>query len=150
MAKPQSCSRVAFSGWGGSGEGGYGHGCPFYASRQSSGSRNGLADTGENSDRAILREMLLAEQKLSPVDIEDIVRPLEGRSGCGSMNSAGSLTALGSAVSACSKHFSATHRWEAGSVAWGDGSEQEASPNGWFVASSRSRPEDGFLSQQAR
>lgn len=147
MAKPQSCSRVASSGWSGSGGGGYGHGCPFYASRQPPGSRNG---TGESPNRVILREMLLAEKSLSTVDIEDIVRPLEGDGGCRSSGSIASFAGLGSAVSACSKHFSATHRWEAGSVAWGDGSELEASPNGWFVASNRSRPEDGFACQQAR
>ena len=158
MFKPQSCARIISVGGGGSGEGGFGHGCPFYALQQLPGSRKDRGDPGGDSDANIVSKKcssygrggntvhdMLTTQKLSVVDIEDIVSPLEG----GPVG--GSSGGIGSAVSACSRHFSATHRWVAGSVAWsGDSygrSKVQASPNGWLAASTRSQP-DAFLTQR--
>ncbi|CAM9672129.1 unnamed protein product [Ectocarpus fasciculatus] len=127
--RPQSCARIAAVGWGGSGEGGYGHGCPYHSRPKQTGggdSGSGQSTAGGSSDTS-LRGMLVA-QSLPAADIEDIVAPLESCGGAG-------------AVGACRRHFSATHRWAAaGGGVWrteGDGA-QEASPNGWLAASTRS------------
>lgn len=127
--RPQSCARIASLGWGGSGEGGYGHGCPYLSRPKQAGgggSCSGQSMAGRSSDTS-LRGMLVA-QNLPTADIEDIIVPLESCGGAG-------------AVGACRRHFSATHRWAAaGGGVWrteGEGA-QEANPNGWLAASTRS------------
>eukprot|EP00903_Cladosiphon_okamuranus_P013192 g12304.t1 len=142
----QSCARIASLGWGGSGEGGSGHGCPFHSHPRIPGGGGGGGGGGGPNDTSV-RGMLVA-QKLPAVDIEDIVGPLESRGGgaagpagggggsCGGENGGG-----GGALGACHRHFSATHRWAAGGGSlWKAGGRgmQEASPNGWLAASTRS------------
>lgn len=124
----QSCARIASLGWGGSGEGGYGHGCPFHSHPKRPGSGVGC---GSRANDTSVRGML-GTQGLPAADIEDIVAPLETYVG-----PAGGGGALG----ACRRHFSATHRWAvAGGGVWETGGQgmREATPNGWLAASTAS------------
>ncbi|CAN0025684.1 unnamed protein product [Ectocarpus sp. 4 AP-2014] len=139
--RPQSCARIASVGWGGSGEGGYGHGCPYHSRPKQAGgggSGSGQSMAGGSNDTS-LRGMLVA-QSLPAADIEDIVAPLESCRGAG-------------AVGACRRHFLATHRLAAaGGGGWrteGEGA-QEASPNGWLAASTRSNQHQPRQQQQQR
>ncbi|CAM9841219.1 unnamed protein product [Scytosiphon promiscuus] len=121
----QSCARIASVGGGGSGEGGYGHGCPFHVHPKVPGGGSGGCGTSAN-DTSV--PGMLAAQGLPAADIEDIVGPLETRTGGG-----------GGALGACRRHFSATHRRAvAGGGVWSTGGQgmQEASPNGWLASSS--------------
>lgn len=140
----QSCARIASLGWGGSGEGGSGHGCPFHSHPRIPGG-GGQNDTSVRG--------MLAAQNLSTLDIEDIVGPLESRGrsaaacrGEGGTGSSGGENGGGGALGACQRHFSATHRWAAGGGSlWRTGGKgmQEASPNGWLAASTRSSQPQG-------
>lgn len=145
----QPCARIASLGWGGSGEGGYGHGCPFHSNLTlpdggcGGGSKAAGAAGGGCADDTSVRGMLAA-QNLPAVDIEDIVGPL-GSGGGG-----------GGALGACKRHYAATHRWAAagGGGGWRTGGtgSQEASPNGWLAASTRSsqQPPQQLQSAAAR
>eukprot|EP00752_Nemacystus_decipiens_P007128 g6384.t1 len=145
----QSCARIASLGWGGSGKGGSGHGCPFHSHPRIPGGVGG-GNVGPN-DTSV--RGMLAAQNLSTVDIEDIVGPLEsrggsaaGRAGGGGAGSCGGESGGGGALGACQRHFSATHRWAAGGGSlWRTGGRgaQEASPNGWLAASTRSSKPQG-------
>ncbi|CAN0086975.1 unnamed protein product [Pylaiella littoralis] len=133
--RPQSCARIASLGWGGSGDGGNGHGCPFHSLPTVPGGGGeskaaGSACGGRAKDTSV-RGMLTA-QNLPTVDIEDIV---------GSLESGG---AGGGAQGACRRHYAATHRLAAAAAGaaggWRTGGtgSREASPNGWLAASTRS------------
>lgn len=139
----QSCARIASIGWGGSGAGGSGHGCPFHSHQRIPGG-GGCGSGGGPNDTSV--RGMLAAQNLSAVDIEDIVGPLESRggnatAGHGAGAGVGGSSGSGGALAACQRHFSATHRWAAGGGSpWRTGGRgtQEASPNGWLAASTRS------------
>lgn len=163
---PQSCARIASIGWG-SGEGGLGHGCPFLSHQRrrripigegdgSGGGGGGGGSVVGGQGDGNLRGMLSA-RNLPAADIEDIVGPLEAgsdwqaRGADGGSSSKGKSCRGWSAVGACRRHFSVTHRWASGGGEWltaGADGDRHASPNGWLAASTRPRSES-FLTQNS-
>ncbi|CAM9689353.1 unnamed protein product, partial [Ectocarpus sp. 13 AM-2016] len=54
--RPQSCARIASVGWGGAGEGGYGHGCPYHSRPKQAGgdgSGSGQSTAGGSNDTSL-------------------------------------------------------------------------------------------------